>query len=159
KNSKRYAQCDAHRERDEYEPQMLGRQAQEIRAEKLLPEILPRLTSVSRSARSLCKKLRSNRCEILAVELGRGVHAPHRGLSDRARELLQRAEGARQARRQVGAIKQHRVVARKVAAIVGKHRESVLVDLGVGGIDVDEVDLMLADRFVRNSMVESARRV
>jgi HD superfamily phosphohydrolase len=42
--------------------------------------------------------------------------------------------------------------------IIRKHREAVLVDFRVGRIDVDRIDLLLRDRFIREAMIEPARR-
>jgi hypothetical protein len=101
---------------------------------------------------------RGHRREILVVELGGGVHAPHRGVIDGAFEALQRLPGLRQALRQIRAVEQHRVVAGKVLAVVGKHGQSVLVDLGVGRVNVDRVDLALGDSFVGEAVIEAAGR-
>ena len=43
--------------------------------------------------------------------------------------------------------------------IVDEHRQTVLVDLGVGRIDVDRIDLALGDRLVGETVIEPARRL
>src|SRR6185503_18609746 len=126
------------------------------RSEKLLPESAGRRRlraagrhrgSRKRSRRrragggSLREELARYGDEAFALELGFGIHAPHRGVVDPAFETLECGPGPRQALRQVGAEEQHRVVAREIIAIVGEYGETVLVDLGVGRIDVDRIDL------------------
>src|SRR4029078_12889344 len=76
----------------------------------------------------------------------------------RALELAQRLERAWKPLRDVGAVEQHRVVARKVRAVVREYWQAVLVELRVGRVNVDRVDLLAGDRFVGEAMIEAARR-
>jgi hypothetical protein len=65
-------------------------------------------------------------------------------LVDLAFERLQRGPGLGQPRRQVELVEHHGVVARKVLPVVFQHAQAEVVDLGVGGVDVDHVDLLRA---------------
>ena len=109
--------------------------------------------------RSPGEKVRRDGGKVLAFEFGGRVHPAHRRFVDGAFELGERGPGLRQALREVGAVEQHRVVAGEVLAIVVEHRRSILVDLGIGRIDVDDVDLAAGDGLVREAVIEAARRV
>jgi len=139
---------------------VLAREPSEIGAEKLLEEGLRSRARGCRRRRTLLprEECRSDAREILALQLRRRVHAPHRRVVDPAFERLQRGPGFRKTLRQIGAIEKHRVVARKIIAIVGEHDEARFVDLGVSRIDVDRVDLLLLDGIVRKPVIEPARR-
>ena len=149
--------------------QVLERQAAEIGAEELAPEVV-------RAARAL----RARRCARAASWRPRPHVAPGSPPRRVAKSLLsssaaafmrriaassmlpsrclQRVPGLRQALRQIRAVEQHRVVARKILPIVGEHGQAVLVDLGVGRVDVDRIDLALGDGFVGEAVIEAARR-
>ena len=67
--------------------------------------------------RQLCaRKSLATADEVFALELGFGIHPPHRGIVDPAFEAPERGEGARQALRQVGAVEQYGIVAREIVA-------------------------------------------
>ena len=70
----------------------------------------------------------------------------------------ERRPGFGQSLREVRAEEQHGIVGREIMAIVVEHRQAVLVDLGVGRVDVDRIDLLLRDRLVGEAMIETARR-
>ena len=91
------------------------------------------------------------------LELGVGVHAPHRGVIDGPFQTPQRFPCLRQTLRQIRTVEQHRVVARKIPAVVGEYRQAVFIDLGIGRVDVDRIHLALGDGFVGETMIEAAR--
>ena len=94
-----------------------------------------------------------------ALQLGARVHGDHVAFVDAAFQRLQRGPGGRLPRRQVEPVQQHRVVAREVVAVVAQHAQAELADLGVGGVDVDHVDLAGGDRVVGQAVVQAGRRL
>ena len=155
---------DAGCERKEDESQLLERQATEVGTEELAPEIVEPTRFGGRfraggRPRLPAEKVRGDGGKVLVFEFGGRVHPAHRRIVDRAFELGERGPGLGQALREIRAIQQHRVVAREVLAVVLEHRQAILVELGVGRVDVDRVDLALGDGFVGEPMIEAARRV
>jgi hypothetical protein len=74
-------------------------------------------------------------------------------------QLRERLPRPGQALREIRAVQQHRVVAREVLAVVVEHGQAVLVELRISRVDVDRIDLALGDGFVRESVIEAARRL
>src|SRR5439155_8529756 len=140
-------------------------QAREVRSEKLAPEIACRRCLGARRCggcgrpRTLGEKARGDRREVLAFQLGGSVHLAHARVVDPAFELLERGPDLRQSLRQIGAVEQHRVITREIAAIVVEYRQAILVDLGVGRIDIDLVDLVYGDRLLHEAVIKYGRTV
>src|SRR5438477_7804418 len=151
RDAERHAEHDARGERHEHEQQVLAREPQEIRTEQRAKEIPP--GRALRSAFDVDKR----RCfgEALSFQLRRRVHADHAPLVDPPLELLKRAPGFGKAHRQLEPVKEHRLVARKIFPVVLEHAKFVALDLGVGGIDVHDIDLAGGDRFVSEAVIET----
>ena len=148
----------------EHEAEMLEGQPAEVGPEELLPEAADRQDS-SRCGRfggtpaASRDEIRGDRSEVLSLELGGRVHASHRRLVDAALELRQRPPRPRQPLRQFRSIKQDGIVRGKVVTVVFKDRQAVFVDLRIRRIDVDDIDLMLRNGFIRETVVEPSRRI
>jgi len=74
------------------------------------------------------------------VQLGAGVHPPHRLGVDAALEAAEREGEAGRAPGKVGAVEEHRLVGREVAEVVGEHAQAVVRDLGIGLVEIGRVD-------------------
>ena len=166
------ADDDAGGERHEYERQLFDGQAGEVRAEELVDEGTPlsfdrcSIDACGRTWRcgerscagALREKAGSDRRELLAIQFGGRVHAAHGGVVDGAFEPGEGGPGPWETLRQIRAIEQHGVIGREIVTIVGEHRQPVLVDLGVGRVDVDRIDLLLCHRVICETMIQAARR-
>ena len=159
-----HAQRDAdrttRRQAQEHESEMFQRQATEVGREQscqasvgsptrtslLAPAPAARSASPRRWRQSPCLRVRRPRSGVASprhrADL-RAARAPPKPLANRC------GTSAR--------YRQHRVVAREVPEVVVEHGQRT-VDLGVGRVDVDHVDLAAGDRFVREPVVEAARR-
>ena len=89
------------------------------------------------------------------VDLGARVEAHHRRFVDLARHPPHRRERRRPARLGVAPVEQDRLVAREEAAIVGQHAQAVARDLGVGRIDVRDVQRAGSQAADRQLVVEA----
>ena len=105
------------------------------------------------------QKVRGDGGEVLVFELGGSVHPAHRCIVDRAFEFGERGPRLRQALRKICSIQKHRIVAREILAVVLEHGQAVLVELGVGRVDVDRVDLVTRNGFISEPVIEAARCV
>ena len=54
-------------------------------------------------------------------------------------------------------MQQHRIVGRKIVAIIGQHRDAVALDLGVGRVKIHDVDLAGGERLVGEAVIQAAR--
>jgi len=95
--------------------------------------------------------------ERLALEFDRCIHCHHVVALDVPRECVDRLPLRRMPLRNVGAVKQHGVIAREDVRRVVEHTQMFAADLGVSGVDVDHVDLAGAQRVVGNAVVEACR--
>jgi hypothetical protein len=93
--------------------------------------------------------------EGLAVQLRGGVHGDHAPRVDGAREPLERGPGPGESARQVQAVDEHRCILGKVAPVVGQHPQAVAGDLGVGGVDVHDVDLVGGQGLVGDAVIQA----
>jgi len=91
----------------------------------------------------------------LSFELGRRVHADHAALIDFSLERLERTPRLRKALGHVEAVEQNGVVARKIIPVVLEYAKLVALDLGVGRVDVHDIDPAGGDRFVGEAVVEA----
>ena len=139
-----------HAHRHEHEHQMLQGQASEVGSEQLADEAALRLARLAP-----LQEIARNHVEGDTLQLGARVHRDHRALVDAIGELLQRAPRLRKARRHVEPVQHHRVVARKVAQVVGEHAQAEVLDLRVGRVDVDHVDLPIGQRVVGEAVVDA----
>ena len=73
-------------------------------------------------------------------------------------ELRQRRPRLGKPRRHVRAIQQHGVVSREEPEVVLEHGQLVLVEFGVGRVDIDHVDLAAGDCLIGEPVVEALRR-
>ena len=64
---------------------------------------------------------RRDRTEALAADLGARIELAHRDIVEPALQRDQRGMGARQPLLEPGPVEQHRVVARKVGAVIDQH--------------------------------------
>ena len=155
-HAQRHRDDDARGERCEHQQQVLARKPPEIRAEQRArancararrPRLPPARKVFATSAKLLCSSS--------AAALRRIICA----LVYPAFQALQRLPCLRQALRQIEPVQQHRVVARKHAAVVLEHAQAVALDLGVGGIDVHDIDFPGGDGLVGEAVVQPRRRL
>ncbi|KWT72685.1 hypothetical protein APY03_5998 [Variovorax sp. WDL1] len=156
-NAQRHGDEDRQPDRDRHQQKMLAREPAEVGAEELGDEAARIVATGSAGLpahATLRQKIARDHVEGDALQLGTRVHRDHGALVDAAFEFLQRGPGGRPARGDVEPVQHHCVVAREVAAVVGQHAQAEVVDLGVGGVDVDDVDLLRRDRVVSQAMVQ-----
>ena len=92
-------------------------------------------------------------------DLGEAVHRGHGALVDRAFEQTDGAASARQAVFEVGSPEDHGVVAREVTEVVFEYDEVVVLDLGVGGVEVHRADVTGLQASVGEVVVHAAGRI
>ncbi len=90
-----------------------------------------------------------------AVQPHHAVELLHPGLVDGAGQPVQRGDGARI---EVVTIDEHGVITWEELAVVGQHDEAISGDLGVGGVDVGDVDLSGRQRAVGEVVIDPAHR-
>src|SRR5579859_2087003 len=152
RNAERDADHDARDEGDEHEQEVLARQAPEVGTEQRADEIALR-------AARLTEEEPCRLGEGLTLELRRRIHADHQARIDAPFEPRELGELARQASRQVGAVEKHGVVAREELPVILEQTQLEALDLGVGRVDVHDVDAAGGDRLVGEAMVEARRRL
>ena len=54
-------------------------------------------------------------------------------------------------------MQQQRSIRRKELAVVGEHAQPIPIDFGVRRVDVHHLDAPRRERFIRETMIESAR--
>ena len=133
---------------------MLARQPPEIGAEQGLQEWAPHRGSGG----GVAEEQRAGLRKAFALELGGRVHADHLVPVDAALQLFQCRERNGKAARHVGAVQQHRVIARKELPLVLEHAQLVALDLRVGGVDIHDVDAPRRHRLIGEAVIEAGRR-
>ena len=91
------------------------------------------------------------------MQFGLGVHGDHARGVDAALQPGDALPRQRRALRQIGAVQQHGVVARKVVRVVLQRVQLQLGNARVGGVDVGDVDARGGQRGVRQAVVDGAR--
>ena len=144
---------------------MLPGQPAEVRAEQLVYEAArARVGGGGTRTHARCGRIRrsgrlqevgSNAIESHTLQFGARVHGDHGVLVDATLQLLQRGPGLRKALRHVQPVHDQRVVAGEVRAVVLQHAQPKVVDLGVGGVDVHQVDLAGRDGVVGEAVIEA----
>ena len=134
---------------------MLRRQSRQIGAEYQSAQFLP---ASFRSHGAALQPLRGDCRKTAALQFYRSVHAAHGLNAQSALHFLQRRPCRRMTLRQILAINQQCLISRKHPTIVAQHTESMPVDLRVGGVDIDDVDLAPRQRLIRQSMLKAANR-
>ena len=93
--------------------------------------------------------------EGFAIQFCLSVHCDHGLGIDSSLQLLHCGPRLREALRQIQAVDQYRAVLGEEMAIVAQHTQFVLCDLGIGGIDVHDIDLPCSQRLVGETVVQS----
>src|SRR5919197_920166 len=153
--AQRYAGGDRRGERNGDQHEMLARQAPEIATKERGEEPAALAARGCGAAREECRGLR----EALAFELGRRVHADHQARVDASLERRERAPRLREALRHIAAVEQHRVIAREEMTVVFEHAPAIALDLGVGGVDIHDIDAPGGERLVGEAVIESGGRL
>ncbi len=99
-----------------------------------------------RARRLGSQKLRGDLRIALLLYVRLAVHVDHRVRADRPFQLLERLPFARMRIDEGFSCHPHGLVHRKESAIVGEHPQLGFLDLGVGGIHVDQVHRSVIDR-------------
>ena len=76
---------------------------------------------------------------------------------DAALQHFQTLDLAGKALRNIGPVQQHRVIRGEEGAVVVEGDDAEALDLGVGGIEIHDVDLARRERLVGDAVVEAAR--
>src|SRR5919197_893555 len=153
--AQRYAGGDRGGERNGDQHEMLARQAPEIGTEERGEEPAALGARGCGAAREERRRLR----EALAFELGGRVHADHEARVNASFERRERAPRLREALRHIAAVEQHRVIAREEMTVVFEHAPAIALDLGVGGVDIHDIDAPGGERLVGEAVIESGGRL
>ena len=86
-----------------------------------------------------------NFCEAHVLNVSLRIHADHGLLADRALQAQKRSPGARVLLRECAARHPHRLIHRKVTPVILEHPQFGFLDLGVGGVQIDQVHRAIID--------------
>ena len=132
---------------------MLPRDAPEV----LSPQPFEKAVLWGRAARvALVHKNVSDLRERHGIEFGRGIHLDHAPCRDRAFQAGERRPCLWQALRQICAMQEECGVCGKEFPVVLQHAQTVTGDLGIGAVDVHDVDAPRRERFVGEPVIQPA---
>src|SRR5216683_1943367 len=87
--------------------------------------------------------------------LGAGIHLDDGGSGNAALQLQESGGGLRGALGQLRPVKQHRMVARKVAQVILQDAQVVIADFGVGRIKIGEINRAILQPPIRQGMFQA----
>ena len=131
---------------------MLSRQPEQIRTQQNGKK---RLT-LSRDLRRAFQPLSGDLRKTATVQFNCGIKTAHGFRAQPAFQSLQRSPGLRMPLRQIHAIDQQGLIRRKYLPVITQQFQSLPRNLRIGGVDVDEINLLPGQSRVGQTVFEAA---